>query len=72
MASSFFAAGCDDGTHFSSGGKVAISFSREAKNMEEAVRSAIRNVQQAGFAVARVESADQPFFSRINEELARR
>ena len=70
MADSLYEAGCDDGTAFSSQGIAAIGLSREADSLEQAVRSAISDVERAGFSVARVESADQPVFARINEELA--
>jgi hypothetical protein len=70
MAEALYEAGCDDGTLFSSNGEVAIGFSREANSLEEAVRSAIANVIQAGYSVSRAESAEAPVFDRINQELA--
>jgi hypothetical protein len=70
MAEALFEAGCDDGTLFSSGGEVAVGFSREALSLEEAVRSAIADVARAGFSVSRVEPAEAPVFDRINQELA--
>lgn len=70
VADSLYEAGCDDGTAFSCQGVAAVGFSREADSLEQAVRSAIADVERAGFSVARVESADQPIFARINEELA--
>ena len=70
MAEALYAAGCDDGTLFSSNGEVVIGFTREADSLEEAVRSAIANVIQAGYAVSRVEPAEAPVFDRINQELA--
>ncbi len=70
MAEALYEAGCDDGTVFSSNGEVAIGFSREANSLEEAVRSAIANVVQAGYSVSRVEPAEAPIFDRINQELA--
>jgi O-acetyl-ADP-ribose deacetylase (regulator of RNase III) len=42
------AASCDDGLAGSSGGVAAVIFDREAKSLEEAVRSAIADVQKAG------------------------
>jgi hypothetical protein len=39
--------------------------------LEDAVRSAISDVNKAGFVVARVEPADASVFSKINQELAR-
>ena len=70
MSDDLYEAGCDDGTLFSSDGEVAMGFSREASTLEEAVRSAIANVSQAGYSVSRVEPADAPVFARINQELA--
>ncbi|MEX2172493.1 MAG: hypothetical protein WD851_24440 [Pirellulales bacterium] len=71
IADEIYAAGCDDGSPFSSAGVAAIGFSREAPTIEEAVRSAIAGVNKAGFGVARVEFADEPVFMKINLELAR-
>jgi hypothetical protein len=52
-----FAAGCDDGTPSSSGGIVSIDFSRDATDLESAIRSAIANATGAGCVVDRVEIA---------------
>ena len=72
MSNALYEAGCDDGTPFSSEGIAAVGFTREAVSLDEAIRSAIADVRQAGYAVRRVESANQPVFQRINEELATR
>lgn len=72
IAGALYEADCDDGSPFSSGEVAAIGFSREAPSIEEAVRSAIADVNKAGFSVARIESADEPVFTKINRELARR
>ena len=71
IADALYEAGCDDGTAFSSAGVAAVGFTREASTLEEAIRSAIANVNRAGFRVSRVESADESVFDRINQELAR-
>lgn len=55
MADALFEAGCDDATPGSSQGAVMVDFDREAGSLGEAVGSAIRDVERAGFAVARVE-----------------
>ncbi len=55
IADELFQAGCDDGTPGTSGGVFSIDFHREAGSLEEAIRSAIRDVRSAGFDVARVE-----------------
>ena len=69
ISNALYAVGCDDGTPFSSEGVAAMGFTREARSIEEAIRSAIADIQRAGYSVARVESADQPVFLRINQEL---
>ena len=50
-----FAAGCDDGTPVSCEGIAWIHFDREAASLEEAILSALTQVQTAGLAVAKVE-----------------
>jgi hypothetical protein len=70
LADRLYESGCDDGTLSSTNGVTTIGFSREAESLEEAVRSAIRDVHAAGVRVTRVESIDGPVYSRINAELA--
>jgi hypothetical protein len=55
QADLLFASGCDDGTPASSGGVAWIHFDREAPALEEAIRSAVGQIQTAGFTVAKVE-----------------
>lgn len=55
LAEALFTAGCDDGTPGTCNGVFFIDFHREAGSFEEAMRSAIADVQTAGYAVARVE-----------------
>ena len=55
QADELFAAGCDDGSILSRGEVTMIQFDRIAKNLDEALSSAIRDVEKAGFEVARVE-----------------
>ena len=55
LADRLFAAGCDDGTPSQRAGIVHVGFSREAANLESAIRSAIADVASAGCVVARVE-----------------
>ena len=69
LAEALYEAGCDDGTPFSSQGVAAVGFSRQSASLEEAIRSAIADLQRAGLTVSRVEPADHPVFSRINAEL---
>lgn len=71
ISGALYEAGCDDGTPFSSQGVAAVGFTRQAKSLEEAIRSAIADVHKAGYSVARVQAPDEPIFSRINQEIAK-
>ena len=71
ISNALYNAGCDDGTPFSSAGVAAVGFTREANSLEEAIRSAIADVQKAGLSVSHVGSADEPVFSQINQELTK-
>jgi hypothetical protein len=71
IANALFEAGCDDGTPFSSQEVASVGFSRDANSLEEAIRSAISDVNKAGFVVARAEPSDELVFEKINQELAR-
>ena len=68
-ADALYEAGCDDATFGSSGGVAFGDFDREAESLEAAIRSAIRDVQSAGFSVLRVESVGQTLLETINSEL---
>jgi hypothetical protein len=46
---------CDDASILTRQGVTRIQFDREAANLDEALGSAIHDVEQAGFVVARVE-----------------
>jgi len=63
-----YEAGCDDATFGGCDGVVYGVFHREADTLEYAIRSAVADVQRAGFTVARVEPSD-PVFAKINVEL---
>jgi len=54
-ADSLFDAGCSDGTLACRDGVTWIHFDREASSLEEAIRSAVHQIQAAGLAVAKVE-----------------
>jgi hypothetical protein len=61
LADRLYAAGCDDATPSSTKGIVSIDFSREAADLESAIRSAIADTTTAGLTVNRVElDADAP------------
>ena len=53
-ADRLYEAGCVDGSISTTGGVTRIDFHRQAASLEEAIRSAIGNVQAAGFHVAHV------------------
>lgn len=55
QADDLFAAGCDDGTPASCEGVAWIHFDREAASLEEAISSAVAQVQAAGLQVSKVE-----------------
>lgn len=55
IADSLFESGCDDGTPGTCNGLFMIDFHRESNSLENALQSAISNVNSAGFEVARVE-----------------
>lgn len=63
-----YEAGCDDATFGGCDGVVYGVFHRESESLEQAIRSAIADVQKAGLFVGRVEPAD-PVFAKINVEL---
>ncbi len=55
QADALYNAGCDDGTPACCNGVAWIHFDREASSLEEAIRTAIAQVQAAGCSVAKVE-----------------
>lgn len=55
IADALFEAGCDDGTPGTCNGLFSIDFHRKANSLEQAIRSAIANVNSAGYEVKRVE-----------------
>ena len=59
LAEALAAAGCDDGLAGSSGGVAAVIFDRQAESLEQAVRSAIADVQKAGCHAAWVKIEPQ-------------
>jgi hypothetical protein len=54
-ADTLFEAGCDDGTLASRDGQAWVHFDREAPSLEEAIRSAVAQVQSAGMTAVKVE-----------------
>jgi hypothetical protein len=55
LADRLFAAGCTDGTPVSCAGAAWVHFDREASSLEEAIRSAVAQVQAAGCSVSKIE-----------------
>ena len=55
QCNSLYEAGCDDGTISTSQRVTRIDFCRDAPTLEDAIRSAIGNVNAAGLQVRRVE-----------------
>ncbi len=55
IADALFAAGCDDGTPGMCNGVFSIDFHRAAVSLESAIRSAVVDVQSAGYDVERVQ-----------------
>ncbi len=58
-ANRLYEAGCSDGSISTSGGVTRIDFHRKAPTLEDALRSAIANVQSADFQVAQVQLQPQ-------------
>jgi hypothetical protein len=64
LAEALFEAGCDDGSPWSSQGVAAVGFDREAESFEQAVRSAIADVQKAGCHVAWIKIEPEDLVQR--------
>jgi hypothetical protein len=54
MADALFEAGCDDASPASCEGVVSVDFDREADSLGDAIGSAVKDVERAGYAVARI------------------
>ena len=59
ISDELFKAGCDDGTPGICNGVLSIDFHREGNSMEAAIRSAIANVESAGYEVEKAEIAPE-------------
>ncbi len=68
LAEALAAAGCDDSLAGSSDGVAVVIFDREADSLEQAVRSAVADVQKAGCRAAwvRIESHSLPSTGKRN------
>lgn len=58
MGDALFGAGCDDCTPGSWGGKVYVHFDREAASLGDAIGSAVKDVERAGYTIAAVQVED--------------
>ena len=56
-----FSAGGDDSTPTSRNGVVTICFDREATSLEDAVRSALKTIHDAGYVARTVQAAPESF-----------
>jgi hypothetical protein len=54
IANALFEAGCDDAGAESCDGVSTVDFDREAESLGDAIGSAVKNVEQAGYKVARI------------------
>lgn len=54
-ANALYVAGCDDASPASRDGQVWSTFHREAPSLEHAIRSAVADVNKAGYQVQRIE-----------------
>jgi hypothetical protein len=54
-ANALYKAGCDDASPASRDGQVWSTFHREAQSLEDAIRSAVADVNKAGYQVQRIE-----------------
>ncbi len=55
LCDALYEAGCDDSSPYSSDAITYVPFDREADSLENAIRSAIADVQKAGCQVERLE-----------------
>lgn len=55
VADILFEAGCDDASPHSEGPTIYLDFHREAESLGDALGSAVKDVERAGYRVARVE-----------------
>ena len=54
VADALFEAGCDDSSPWSEGSAVYLTFHREAESLGDAIGSAVKCVERAGYGVTRV------------------
>jgi hypothetical protein len=54
IADTLHEAGCDDAGVGSCEGILSVDFDREAESLGDAIGSAVKNVEQAGYTIARI------------------
>jgi hypothetical protein len=60
IANALYEAGCDDASVRSEEPTVYLDFHRQAESLGDAIGSAVKNVQAAGYAVARIDVEEEP------------
>jgi hypothetical protein len=60
LADALYEAGCDDASVRSEEPTVYLDFHREAGSRGDAIGSAVKNVEAAGYTVARIDIEEQP------------
>jgi len=58
LAEAAFEAGCDDGTPAMCEGTASIGFAREASSLDDAIRSAVKQVESIGCVIEKIEIDD--------------
>jgi hypothetical protein len=71
LEDTLFEAGCNDGILYTKNQVVYIEFDREAESLEEAVISAINDVESTNLEVARVEPSDLVTSTEISRRAKR-
>jgi hypothetical protein len=57
VADALYEAGCDDASVWSEGLIMYLDFHREAGSLGDAIGSAIKNIEAAGYTISRVDVA---------------
>lgn len=69
LINSLFEAGCDDSLPGTVNGVTQITFMRDAESLEEAIQSAIADIEKAGCKVDRIETEETAAIDRLNRKL---
>ena len=70
LVDALYEAGCDDGLICHSELEIEIEFARVALTLEQAIESAIANVESTGLKVTRVETSEYNYLHKLNSQLA--